>query len=211
MDDKIIDNLTKSIEYISCLTLSGGEPSLNPDAITHLIYSMYKNNCSFHYFWTAINARRFRKQFYDAIWELYYTSEAQEDCVLTISGDQFHELRSDKAVNQYEALPFYSNSKMRFINDEHVINEGMAKTNYIGMQEAKKRSIIFSYDWDPASETLTIEDDIYVNAKGDVLLCCDLSYESQKKHAIGNVLVDSLDDILLRRLPVKSLPVEEAS
>ena len=38
---------------------------------------------------------------------------------------------------------------------------------------------------------------LYVNVHGDVLTCCDLSYESQKEVKIGNVNEASLEGILL--------------
>ena len=46
---------------------------------------------------------------------------------------------------------------------------------------------------------------VYINAKGDVLLNCDLSYQKQKKYVIGNVLKESLNDILIRNLDEESL------
>jgi len=211
MDNKIIDILTRSVEFIGCLTFSGGEPSLNPEAIIYSRHAMHFNNCSFSCFWLAINARHFKKKFYNAIWDLYCTCDLPEDCVLTISGDQYHELRSDLAMIKYESLPFYSSDRMRFIDEECVINEGIAKENYIGMKEAKISSSITSYDWDSDNETLTIEEDIYVNAKGDVLLSCDLSYESQKKHSIGNVLAEPIEEILIRNLAGKSMLSVKAS
>ena len=41
-----------------------------------------------------------------------------------------------------------------------------------------------------------IIDTIYINAKGDILGCCDLSYSSQEKYSLGNILDTTLESIV---------------
>ena len=38
------------------------------------------------------------------------------------------------------------------------------------------------------------------NALGDVLLDCDMSYQTQKKHILGNIFKEPIKDILIRNL-----------
>ena len=56
-------------------------------------------------------------------------------------------------------------------------------------------------------DNLYIDDMIYINALGDVLLDCDMSYQTQKKHVLGNVLNESLKDILIRNLDDSEMEV----
>ena len=50
-------------------------------------------------------------------------------------------------------------------------------------------------------DRINIEDDmIYVNAFGDVLLNCDVSYENQYEYMIGNVNDSKLVDIILSHI-----------
>jgi len=112
MDSKIIDRVTTQVNHIHSITFSGGEPSLNGAAIEHSRWDSFFFNCSFEYFWLTINARMFKENFYTALWELYSIAGDPEACVLTISGDQYHGIRSNRAMMKYQDPPFFSYEKM---------------------------------------------------------------------------------------------------
>lgn len=117
---------------------------------------------------------------------------------MTISGDQYHFRQSDRAINEYSELCFFSNERMCMIEDDAIINEGYAKKNQFGFREITPSKTIKEYS--QYDDQLFIDDSIYINALGDVLLDCDMSYQTQKKHVLGNVLKESLKDILIRNL-----------
>jgi len=81
----------------------------------------------------------------------------------------------------------------------------MARKNGIGRRELSIPTQITDYYYDSHDNSLHIGDLIYINAKGDVLLCCDLSYKSQKKHVIGNVMTEPLETIIRRNLRPQEL------
>ena len=202
MDPKIIDRVTTQVDHIHSITFSGGEPSLNGAAIEHFRWASFFFNCSFEYFWLTTNARMFKENFYTALWELYSIAGDPEACVLTISGDQYHGIRSNHAMMKYQDLPFFSYEKMDDIPDGALLDEGMASINQLGAyRQVNLQKELQNAEWDNEGDTLYVGDTIYINAKGDVLLGCDLSYKSQKKHAVGNVLAEPLADILRRQLP----------
>jgi len=74
----------------------------------------------------------------------------------------------------------------------------------MGIRKVEIDHEIADYDMDTESNFLYVGDLIYVNAKGDVLLCCDLSYNRQRYHAIGNILKESFENILIRNLCEKN-------
>lgn len=201
MDREVINRITAEVNWIASLTLSGGEPSIAGKLIDHLRWALYFNNCDLERFWLTINARFFKEDFYDAIQELYYRCSIQEECCLTISGDQYHGQMSRVAFERYSELPFFCTDRMRKIEDYQLLNEGMASKHQMGYRDARISDKIEGYTLDES--TLYIDDLIYINAKGDVLLSCDLSYINQKKHSLGNVLHEPLADILMRNLAVR--------
>jgi len=200
MSNAVIDRITTAADQIIRLTITGGEPSLNGNAIHHLRWSSHFNSCMLESFWLTVNARFFKQDFYDAIRELHSVSGFKDECTLTISGDQYHGKRSRKAVDMYSDLPFFSDVWLnRMIEDDRLLDEGMARRNGIGRREHQYIKTVIE-DYDQVGDSLYIEDTIYINAKGDVLLCCDLSYRTQKKYSIGNVLTEPLEQILRRSL-----------
>lgn len=203
MDLNIINFVTEATDHISRVVFTGGEPSLNADAINHFRWASHFNNCGFNSFWLTVNAKFFKKDFYDAIWNLYRSCDNPTECVMTISGDQYHSKRSNKALDMYCLLPFFTNERMENIRDGALLDEGMARKNQIGRFEVIVPRYFSESEYIAGKDTLYIRDTVYINAKGDVLLCCDLSYAHQKKHIIGNVLRKPLADILMRKIKIK--------
>ena len=204
MDLKIISRIMENVDYISCVTFTGGEPSLNANAINHFRWANYYNNTQLGRFWLTINARYFKHDFYDAILDLYSICEFQEDCILTISGDQYHGKCSNNALDIYCELPFFTKERMKEIEHNSLVYEGSAKKNQLGGCEVNVPHRISESEYVADDDILNIRDTIYINAKGDVLLSCDLSYVRQKKHVIGNVMQEPLSDILMRQVNIIS-------
>ena len=127
---------------------------------------------------------------------------AKEECFLEISGDQYHYGPSKKTIEMYSGLPFFNKIDNRFIDDERVLSEGIAEKNQIGWRNVEVPGKFYDSDYDANKDELYIGDMIYINAKGDVLLCCDLSYIHQKKHIIGNILREPLEAILMRKMDI---------
>jgi len=204
MPNEVINRITNSVDHIMEVTFTGGEPSLNGAAINHLRWSAHFNQCCLDRFWLTVNARFFKQDFYDALLDLYAVCSFQDECTLTISGDQYHGKQSGKAVKMYSDLPFFSDSwQRRRIDDDQLLDEGMARRNGFGRRELINIPTHIT-DYDLVGDSLYIGDMVYINAKGDVLLCCDLSYARQKKHVIGNVLTEPLGTILRCKLKEKA-------
>ena len=205
MDTRIANIVTRQLDSIFCITFSGGEPSLNADIIREFQYGFIFNDCSLGRFWVTTNARSYKEDFANALENLYSLCSDREECCLTISGDQYHFNQSERAINEYSELCFFSDERMRFIEDHAIINEGYAKKNQFGFREITPSKKIKEYS--QHGDDLYIDDTIYINALGDVLLDCDMSYQTQKKHVLGNVLQESLKDILIRNLADSKMEV----
>ena len=149
-------------------------------------------------FWVTTNARFYKEVFLNALTDLYSICQNPEECVLTISGDQYHYAHSNKAYAMYLEVPFFSDQRMHLIEDDFVVNEGNAKKNQFGYKEITPQTAIT--DFYIYEDQLVIDDMVYVNALGDILLSSDLSYQSQKKYVLGNILKEPLKEILIRNL-----------
>jgi hypothetical protein len=124
----------------------------------------------------------------------------QEDCnaSLVISKDQYHEqeLYDDerKAADKlYSALSFYR-SKDRDRDLKMLINEGRARG--MGHREAYLESLVVETSED--DKPTRVEGTVYINALGDVITSCDMSFESQNENKIGNVNEKSLSEIVAK-------------
>lgn len=198
MENSVADIVTRQVDSIYNITFTGGEPSLNTEIIRNFQYGFMFNDCTINSFWIATNARFYKENFVDALMDLYSICQGKDECCLTISSDQYHFNQSQRAIDKYSSLCFFSDEKMKMIDDWNLINEGMAKKNQFGTRDITPRKTISDYSI--FDDDLYIDDTVYINALGDVLLNSDLSYRTQKKCAIGNVFKESLKDIFCRAL-----------
>jgi MoaA/NifB/PqqE/SkfB family radical SAM enzyme len=163
------------------VTLTGGEPTLKPDALYEVARNINVDNI-----WFATNAKRLTGEFMD---NLVYALERGIEVSIDISEDQYHEGSNDKQklynLDYYRGLIINKRGRI-----DNVIEQGRAKTNQLGWREPI--DLFLGIDEDE-----TVEDDeepkfimyttVYVNAKGEIISGCDYSYSEQKNHVISNI------------------------
>lgn len=191
MDLKIINQFFKQIEYISTLTLSGGEPSLVPGLLMKIIKVAKRNKVGIDSFYMATNAKEVSDKFIQSMvqWYLFCWNGEMND--VQISNDNFHEKVSQDNIRKLEAFRFVSMKYEKYmLTDKDLIREGRAAINCDCIRDAEPSAI--SMD----DENSRIEDTLYLNCKGDLFSSCDLSYETQDNNPrfrLGNVMDKSFD------------------
>lgn len=191
MDKVIVDKVIADIGWINGITFSGGEPTLNFSVIKHftdLIVKEYPIGS----FFVATNGTFYSQELINCLKKLYVNCEDPDSCVLAISRDQFREDVDLEVLYQYLPYRFFYD-EVKNENIENVLNKGLAYENGVGeINKEPNRLYVEQYD-----NYLEVET-IYVNARGDVLTDCDLSYEEQEEYKIGNILNENLEDIVMR-------------
>lgn len=198
VSDEVIDAALKGITSISTIVFTGGEPSLAVDRIRYILEAVKKRKIEVDSFYVVTNGKKKSLDLVLALMEWYAYCGDNETTALCISKDQYHaqEIESVReADNLYKALTFYrAEERNKDINTDSIINEGRAQYNNLGHREART-GIAFELAED--EESIYSLEETYINAIGDVCTGCDLSFKSQKKNAIGNVLKNSVEEIYL--------------
>lgn len=126
---------------------------------------------------------------------------------LALSTDQFHDEIPIENVLRLTSKSYFSKSMFNYDNFEAAIN---GRTRYSSIQRsgrAKEFLSEFAREHEPAVDTdWTVNESIkepilyvetlYINAKGDILFDCDLSYEDQETYKIGNVNDEAWTDTM---------------
>lgn len=201
MSKQIIDKVLKQFSGIRTLTLTGGEPSLVPHLIKYIVDRIIELNIDLGCLYIVTNGKVYSKQMVNAMRKAYEYSYEPELCGLCVSVDEYHD--GSHIANRYKYMdePFYQRDKEQKDLSRYLINEGNAYYNGIGRRNLNISTSIDSEYVTIEDNVITVEDDlIYINALGDVLLNCDVSYENQGTYAIGNVNDSSLSDILLAHI-----------
>jgi len=179
-----IDLLLSKVGYISSVTFTGGEPSLNVGAIDYFIQQVEHHQVTVGNFYIATNAVTVSDEFLLAIMRLWLLCDENEISQVAISNDGYHadEIEDSTQSKKLECFKFTSNK----------YNAGEW---YDGISEGRNEGS----GRDPKDHGFEIEDDevregeVYLNCKGEIISGCDWSYESQPKHKVCNVQGMTLD------------------
>lgn len=190
------ERLCKQLKHIEHLNLTGGEPSLAVNEIRNLLHYLKNYGVSVGDFFVATNACEYCPDFLKVIDELYEYCREPSTCGLSISTDQFHQKASMLAVKMYKGKPYYNSCKEKGkLLPYEILNEGRAEKKGIGKFTIPVNKFI--YDYNIKGITFSVKDNVYINAYGDVLLNCDLSYAHQAEYSLGNILNNGLDSIFM--------------
>lgn len=183
---------------IGSLTFTGGEPTLNLDAIAHTFQTIKWLGISLGSFYIVTNGRVYRQRLVDILDKMYEYCYDKEMCGLAISDDIFH--------SQYQS-PTFSSIFYRYKYDDYdcereyfrpsdkktnfyrasLINEGRAKdlSGYHKRENTKSHYIddIVHVDLDKRN----IGGTLYLNALGYLIDGCDWSYQTQKRLRIASI------------------------
>lgn len=198
---KTIDNALRHFTNITALTLTGGEPSLVPDLIKYTVDRVMALGIDLGCLYIVTNGKTYSQKMVNAMRRAYSYSYEPDMCALTVSIDEYHDGSHRAAWYRYQDEPFFQRDKEQPDLSRYLINEGNAFYNGIGRRNLKVATAIKEDYVMIEDDRINIEDDmIYVNALGDVLLNCDVSYENQYEYMIGNVNDSKLVDIILSHI-----------
>ena len=211
IDNVTIDKMLDGITSIGTITFTGGEPSLAVDRIRYIVKQIKRHRISVNSFYVVTNGVKASVPLMLILVELYAYCSGEKSARgeyfgggLAMSQDQYHrELSYDytDALELYGALTFFKPDE-RKEDIEFPFDEGMARLNGIGDRTVDINPIAGEiYD----GELHTNEGAVYINALGDVIPSCDMSYESQEEEKIGSVHEDKLSVILLRHLQLEEV------
>ena len=181
----VIYTICEKATHIEQLSITGGEPSLAPEKIDLLANRLSYNGCTIGSFFCATNAQHYSESFVAALNLLYKQCKNPEKCILSISTDQFHSGADPKALEEYRKLPYYSPVKEKgYLPPHKILNEGRAADNGIGTFDALYDQEF--YDVEFKGFDLIVNDRVYINVFGDILLEPDARYSAQNEISVGN-------------------------
>ena len=198
IQEKYIDAFLDSFEtgaYISSLTFTGGEISLNIPAIRYTLKAVKERGIAVGSFYMVTNGKA-------------VDDKDDYSCGLCISSDDFHEEISSESASILSGLKYNYDDKVTDFHKNYLLNEGRAKNLDSNIYKKREPYVDkLEYEFSKTGGIDFYSGELYLNAIGDVVSGCDLSYESQKKYRFGNVM----DEKWLENIRSSKLCIEENS
>lgn len=187
MNLKYVENLFENTKYISSLTFSGGEPFLYTNIINQILKLAKKYKVDIGNFYIATNGTIQNDEVLLTVLKLYQYCSDNELSTVKISMDHHHSEQwgsyetGEEIKSFWKAFSFVEYDEEKYYRK--YIQEGYAKYN-----EGRPAYISDELEIDMYNEeNVCIDNEIYLNCKGKIILGCDLSYESQEKHVFCDI------------------------
>lgn len=171
LSHKHMIDLFSKIARISSLTFTGGEPSLNVAGLKQVLYLLYYYGIRVDNFYLATNGKYVTVPFLQFLIEMFCYCDDNENSMVELSNDVYHEKPPDENIKKLKALSFFKEKYNEIILDPLLIAEGRSKD----FGDRRSEIEIFEIDKD------MIYSSIYLNCKGNIISGCDWSYKSQDK------------------------------
>ena len=212
IQEKYIDAFLDSFEkeaYISSLTFTGGEISLNIPAIRYTLKAVKERGIAVGSFYMVTNGKAVDKMADLAMasleWWNYCDDKDDYSCGLCISSDDFHEAIPYESKSILSGLKYNRNDKVTDFHRACLLNEGRAKNLDSNIYKKREPCVDkLEYEFSKTGGIDFYSGELYLNAIGDVVSGCDLSYESQKKYRFGNEFF-RIPDTKILRVPLPML------
>lgn len=198
IDTRYIERLLDEVDSIGTITFSGGEPSLNVNAIKAIRLACEKRNIWVGKFFIATNGKdNVLPLLYECI-EWYAYTEEQDMNMLCLSTDIYHEDINPMHLRLLKSMSFFDDQCKHNESYKYgLINEGRAKNLHTLKREA---DAYLEIDFD----NQTVDGDLYLSANGDIKTCCDIAFDNDR-FTIGNIATTSLSEAIISTM--ETLPV----
>ncbi len=173
-----ITDLVNQVSYIGALTFSGGEPSLNIEAIDYTLKECKRLGVEVGSFYIATNGIDIHVDFVMACLRWYAYCEDKERCLVHVSNDYYHSHVSYN-TELLDGLAFFGRKYTEEAHFYKGINQGNYAENFNDGREEYSSEILTEEDFEDAT--------IYLNCKGQLVNGCDWSYENQEDNVICKV------------------------
>lgn len=186
--EAVVDCALAGIEHIGCLTLTGGEPSLNVPAIRYITKRIKELKIDLGSVYMVTNGKEVSDEFMLACLELYMLTYDNEFNGLALSIDQFHETVPKENINKLSKLAaFNMEDKNVDFKKVPVIDLGRAEfLNGYRKRDRLSNDLYIECD-ERYAGSVRIESTIAITVDGDILSDCDYAYDDTEDIRIGNV------------------------
>lgn len=196
-----MDKLLDHTESIGNITFTGGEPSLNIEAIEYFLQQCKDRDIYVGSFYVVTNGKTNVLPLAIACMRWYaYCDDVDGISGLALSKDQFHDPIDPEHERLLRGLAFFKEDKFTDFNRVSLINSGRAELlgGYSKIDvETHNESFDFWGDFD--DDYITVDSMVYLSANGEIRTNCDAAFDDDS-FTIGSLETHTLHQILATQI-----------
>lgn len=191
IDTNYIDALLKDVESIGSITFTGGEPSLNIQAIDYTLNKCQEMGIPVGMFYIVTNGKTNVLPLCLASLKWYAYCDEKEMCGLALSKDMFHSSIPTDSEELLRGLAFFREDKFTDFNKVRLISEGRAE-DLGGHMMTDVDFHCSEWTFDEYGESIVVDGMVYLSANGEIRNNCDTSYTNDE-YTVGDLKRESLE------------------
>jgi sulfatase maturation enzyme AslB (radical SAM superfamily) len=222
LSKNIIDSfIDKNVIYlINTLKFSGGEPTLNGEALEYLVNRLIEKQIIVRSFMMSINGLSYSKELVNALNRLnqycgrFAETPGEQYGSLFVSQTQYHKKASQEVIDKFSQLPYFAVPRgIQKIEPEDLLPYGNAVKNKLTTNQPNIAEIM-DYDKDIniveyQGETFLVFASQYISSNGNVLNNGCMSYDMMDKYHIGNVTEKSMIEMYSEQPKMLGLAIKK--
>ena len=205
IDVSFIDKILNETDYISSITFSGGEPSLNISAIEYTLKRCQELNIRVGSFYIVTNGKSNILPLTMSALKWYSYCEEKDMCGLSLSKDIFHDDIDSENESLLRGLSFFTEDKFSDFDRVSLVYSGRAEDlgwkYYTDVDNHNEELDVEYYN-----DVRSINSMIYLSANGDIRTNCDTAY-NDTEYVIGNIKTDTFSNIIEKYIETNHISV----
>jgi len=182
LDLEKLDKFLENVNSIGTITFTGGEPTLNVDAIEHTLNKCKELGIEVYDFYLVTNGKTLDNKFISLMIEWYMYCFDCNGCApectgIALSQDKYHIGADETAIAKLSALSFFSKeNKKTDWNKSMMIDLGNARSI---TSDNKRKPSYYPPEVEEVDDLIYVrEGNLAFTCDGDILFDCDYEYES---------------------------------
>ena len=201
---RYIDSLLQNVENIGSIVFTGGEPSLNIDAIDYTLQKCQELNISVGSFYIVTNGKENVLPLCVSALKWYAYCDEREMCGLALSRDKFHAAIAPDNESILRGLAFFVEDKFTDFDRVNLVSEGRAE----GLNGYKKTDVDMhcdSWSFEEYDGVTYVGGMVYLSANGEIRDNCDTAFDNLE-YTIGDLNHDTFDYLVKSQSIGETLP-----
>jgi hypothetical protein len=203
LNPEAVDRLFEHVSFISTITPTGGEPSLNPDALDTIKIAAGKYKVDISGVYIVTNGKQISDHFVNSLMNLMLITDADEyNTGIALSSDMFHDPIPTENIRKLKLFScFDMDAKKTDWHKIPPIARGRAKhLSSVRTQNRNYTNSFYDAEIDDERKIINLpECQLSLTVDGDLVSDCDYSYSDVKRITICNVFEDDWMDTFMRK------------
>lgn len=177
----ILENFLSKVSGINCLTITGGEPSLNIQGMEQLLRLLKKYRVNVNAFYLVTNGKKITNRFLKILMDFLLYCDCDFDeaswSAIALSQDKFHEEIPEENIRKLSLLRIFNSGDKKVDWDKVPLVESGRAVNLVSDYKTRENYMNIPDIYLPRAGEISVSETTTLTCDGDLISTCDYAYD----------------------------------